>query len=140
MHLPSVIGRASSYVHAPARARARPVLVLVAALLAPAVAAAFTFSDGTYGECTTSEGVARELVRAVQDARKQAGLEIADRIVLHVEGDEAVAAALAAHREYLMNETLASAWRRPGADAYVARQDEGDLRWVIHLARDAEAS
>ena len=85
------------------------------------------------------EGVARELVRAVQDARKQAGLEVADRIVLYVEGDDSVAAALAAHREYLMNETLASVWRRPAANAYVVRQDEGDAHWAIHLARDSEA-
>jgi isoleucyl-tRNA synthetase len=95
--------------------------------------------DTTLNDELRREGVARELVRAVQEARKQAGLEVADRIVLYVEGDDTVAAALAAHREYLMNETLASAWRRPGTDAYVVRQDEGDARWAIHLARDAAA-
>jgi len=94
--------------------------------------------DTTLNDELRREGVARELVRAVQDARKQAGLEVADRIVLYVEGDDTVTAALAAHREYLMNETLASAWRRPAADAYVARQDEGDTHWAIHLARDSE--
>ena len=35
-------------------------LVGLVALLAPARASAFVFSDGTYGECTTSEGVVRE--------------------------------------------------------------------------------
>lgn len=83
------------------------------------------------------EGVARELVRAVQDARKQAGLEVADRIALFVEGNAAVEAALAEHRAYLMNETLATAWRQPPG-AFVARQDEGEASWVIHLARDME--
>ena len=34
------------------------------------------------------EGLARELIRSVQDARKQAGLEVSDRIVLFVEGDD----------------------------------------------------
>src|SRR6185503_7679107 len=81
------------------------------------------------------EGLARELVRAVQDARKQAGLEVADRIVLSVEGDAAVAAALAEHREYLMNETLATAWGTPRAGAFVATQEQGEARWVIRLAR-----
>jgi isoleucyl-tRNA synthetase len=75
----------------------------------------------------------------VQDARKQAGLDVADRIVLHVEGDAAVAAALAEHRDYLMSETLASAWRKPGDGEFVATQDEGEARWVIRLAREPAA-
>ena len=50
--------------------------------------------DTTLDDALRREGVARELVRAVQDARKQAGLEVADRIVLFVEGDAAVLAAL----------------------------------------------
>ncbi len=85
------------------------------------------------------EGLARELVRAVQDARKQAGLEVADRIVLCVEGDAAVTAAVAEHRDYLMSETLASAWRKPGAQEFVAAQEQGEARWIIRLARDSEA-
>jgi isoleucyl-tRNA synthetase len=82
------------------------------------------------------EGLARELIRAVQEARKQAGLEVADRIVLMVEGDAAVMAAVAEHRDYLMNETLASTWQKPGKDEFVASQDLGEARWVIRLARD----
>ena len=96
--------------------------------------------DTTLDDALRREGLARELVRAVQDARKQAGLEVADRIVLHVEGDSAVAAALAEHRDYLMSETLASAWRKPGAGEFVATQGEGEARWVIRLARDSAAS
>jgi isoleucyl-tRNA synthetase len=95
--------------------------------------------DTTLDDALRREGLARELVRAVQDARKQAGLEIADRIVLHVEGDAAVTAALGEHRDYLMNETLASAWRKPAAGEFVAAQEQGEARWVIRLARDAEA-
>ncbi len=83
------------------------------------------------------EGLARELVRAVQDARKQAGFEVADRIALLIEGDSAVAGALQHHRDYIMNETLATSWRR-SADAHVATQEQGEAQWVIHLARDAE--
>jgi hypothetical protein len=57
-----------------------------------------------------------------------------------VEGDELVGAALRAHRDYVMSETLASKWRAPpAATAFVARQDEGGARWVIRLARDPEA-
>jgi isoleucyl-tRNA synthetase len=92
--------------------------------------------DTTLDDGLRREGLARELVRAVQDARKQAGLEVADRIVLSVEGDDAVMAALAEHREYLMSETLASAWQKPSNDEFVATQEQGDARWVIRLARD----
>ena len=67
--------------------------------------------DTSLNEELRLEGIARELVRAVQDARKQAGLEVSDRIVLIVEGDERVASALARYRDYLMSETLASSWR-----------------------------
>jgi isoleucyl-tRNA synthetase len=94
--------------------------------------------DTTLNDELRREGLVRELVRAVQDARKQAGLEVADRIELFVEGDQAVAAALDEHRAFLMNETLASTWRRPRADAFVVRQDQADARWVIHLARATE--
>jgi isoleucyl-tRNA synthetase len=53
------------------------------------------------------EGVARELVRLVQDARKAAGLDVSDRIQLGIESGHAVGEALAAHREYVVGETLA---------------------------------
>jgi isoleucyl-tRNA synthetase len=91
--------------------------------------------DTRLDEALRREGLARELVRAVQDARKHAGLDVADRIVLWVEGDAAVAAAVTEHREYLMAETLASAWAAPGAGEFVAKQEQGEARWAIHLAR-----
>ena len=56
------------------------------------------------------EGLARELVRSIQEARKQAGLEVSDRIVLGITGSAGVEAALDEHREYVMAETLASRW------------------------------
>jgi isoleucyl-tRNA synthetase len=86
------------------------------------------------------EGVARELVRAVQDARKQAGLEISDRIVLAIDGDAKVQDALAAHRDYVMSETLASRWAEPPPAArFECGPDEGALRFTLRLARDAES-
>ncbi len=95
--------------------------------------------DTTLDDQLRREGLARELVRAVQDARKQAGLEVSDRIELIVEGDEHVGAAIRDYRDYMMSETLASKWRSPeGGDVFVARQDQGEARWVIRLARDAD--
>ncbi|HEY6568407.1 MAG TPA: isoleucine--tRNA ligase [Actinomycetota bacterium] len=53
------------------------------------------------------EGTARELIRAVQDARKAAGFEVADRIQLGVVAGPAVSAAVSAHRDVIVAETLA---------------------------------
>jgi isoleucyl-tRNA synthetase len=53
------------------------------------------------------EGRAREIVHAVQAARKAAGLEVEDRIELALDGDEALTRAAQAHRDYVAGETLA---------------------------------
>jgi isoleucyl-tRNA synthetase len=53
------------------------------------------------------EGLAREVVRLVQDARKDAGLAVTDRIVVGVEASGDVARALEAHRDDVAEETLA---------------------------------
>jgi isoleucyl-tRNA synthetase len=55
-----------------------------------------------------AEGVARDVVRAVQQARKDAGLDVADRIRLTVEASESVATAIQAHQQFLASETLAA--------------------------------
>jgi isoleucyl-tRNA synthetase len=53
------------------------------------------------------EGLVRDLVRHVQNIRKEIGLDVVDRIrVGYVAGDE-LAAAVQAHSEYLAGETLA---------------------------------
>jgi isoleucyl-tRNA synthetase len=53
------------------------------------------------------EGLARELVRLVQEARKTAGLDVSDRILLGVETSGEVAQSLQVHRDYVAAETLA---------------------------------
>ena len=54
------------------------------------------------------EGLAREVVHAIQAARKQAGLDVSDRISLTLGGDEALLAAARAHEQYVAGETLAT--------------------------------
>jgi isoleucyl-tRNA synthetase len=53
------------------------------------------------------EGRAREIVHAVQSARKNAGLAVEDRIELALAGNPTLLDAVAAHRDYLARETLA---------------------------------
>ena len=55
------------------------------------------------------EGRGREVVHAVQNARKSAGLAIEDRIALSLDGDEALMGAVSEHRDYVAGETLAVA-------------------------------
>ena len=54
------------------------------------------------------EGLARELVNRIQSMRKEADFHVADRIALSVAGDADICAALEAHRDYVMGETLAT--------------------------------
>ena len=92
--------------------------------------------DTKLDEPLVLEGLARELVRTVQEARKQAGLDVADRIRLHVTGSAQVESALREHREFLMNETLAQVWSDaaiPGA--YRAEQSLDDAHWAIELEK-----
>ena len=53
-----------------------------------------------------AEGLARDVVRAVQQARKAAGLDVSDRVVTTVATDAAAAAALGTHRDMVQAETL----------------------------------
>src|SRR5215211_2871956 len=54
------------------------------------------------------EGLAREFVRRVQDLRKSADLDVANRIQLFVEASADLRAAINAHRDYITAETLTS--------------------------------
>ena len=54
------------------------------------------------------EGLAREVVHAVQDARKAAGLDVEDRIALTLGGDAGLLDAVRAHEPYVAGETLAT--------------------------------
>ncbi|MFJ2355324.1 isoleucine--tRNA ligase [Frigoribacterium sp. NPDC087798] len=53
-----------------------------------------------------AEGLARDVVRAVQQARKTADLDVSDRIVTTLTTDAVAAAAVEAHRELISRETL----------------------------------
>jgi isoleucyl-tRNA synthetase len=63
--------------------------------------------DLSIDEDLRREGRAREIVHAVQNARKSAGLQVEDRIELALAGDPALLDAAQAHLDYLAGETLA---------------------------------
>jgi isoleucyl-tRNA synthetase len=66
----------------------------------------FLILDGKVTAELAAEGLARDVVRAVQQARKDAGLDVSDRIRLTLEASDDVLAAVAEHSELVKSETL----------------------------------
>ncbi len=60
------------------------------------------------------EGLARDLVRAVQQARREADLDVSDRISLSITGSDAVLEAARAHEQLISRETLATSYEVGG--------------------------
>jgi isoleucyl-tRNA synthetase len=77
------------------------------------------------------EGLAREIVHAVQNARRQAGLEITDRIELTLGGDEELLAAAREHQAYVAGEVLAQSVVYDGAGGASATVDGRTLQIAV---------
>jgi isoleucyl-tRNA synthetase len=94
--------------------------------------------DLTMDDELRAEGWAREVVRVVQNARKDAGLEVSDRIELALGGDEDLLAAAREHEGYVAGEVLATAVMYD-ADGHGAEStiDGRDLRVAVTRADSA---
>jgi isoleucyl-tRNA synthetase len=86
-------------------------------------------------EALRNEGLAREVVHAVQAARKTAGLNVEDRIALTLGGDEELLAATRAHEDYVAGETLATSVTYDGADGDAARAEIEGRPLLIAVSR-----
>jgi len=87
-----------------------------------------------------AEGTARDVVRIVQQARRDAGLSVSDRIRLAIGADGAVAEAVRAHARFLAAETLAvSLDVLPAGDVRADPQPAGDGLVKVALTREAPA-
>jgi isoleucyl-tRNA synthetase len=85
-----------------------------------------------------AEGMAREIVHRLQNARKAAGLEIEDRITAYISGaPDAVTSALAAHDAYLRQETLSDDVRLESApaNAYSEEQDIEGVKLTLGVVK-----
>jgi isoleucyl-tRNA synthetase len=80
------------------------------------------------------EGLAREVVHAVQAARKDAGLNVEDRISLRLGGDESLLEAVRAHENYVTAETLATSLELGEADGASATIEGRELRIQVAKA------
>ncbi|MDY6055131.1 isoleucine--tRNA ligase [Micrococcus sp.] len=88
-----------------------------------------------------AEGTARDVIRAVQAARKDAGLEVADRVRTRIEGPAAVIAALEAHRDLVAADTLTVALELVDSGAADPRADRAEdaMRTVAVTVEKAQA-
>jgi len=86
-------------------------------------------------EALRREGLAREVVHAVQAARKSAGLNVEDRIALVLGGDDELLAATRAHEEYVAGETLATSVAYDGAGGSASAADIEGRRLLIAVTR-----
>jgi isoleucyl-tRNA synthetase len=80
------------------------------------------------------EGLAREVVHAVQNARKAAGLAVEDRIDLSLGGDEELVGAARAHEAYVAGETLASSVAYGASNGHVATIEGRHLQIGVERA------
>ena len=90
-------------------------------------------------EALHREGLAREIVRAVQNERKEAGLDVSDRIRLRLGGEPALLVAAREHERYIAGEVLAvevafADGDGDGDGAALARIENMDLRISVTKA------
>jgi len=103
-------------------------------------------SEGGYSVAITTEitpeleleGRARELVHLVQNMRRSAEFDIADHIVTYYHGDEALEEVIAAHGDYIRQETLSRELTRgvPPEGAYTEEQKVNGLAVVLGVVRE----
>jgi isoleucyl-tRNA synthetase len=92
--------------------------------------------DTTITEELREEGIMRELVRHIQNARKQAGLEVSDRIALLIETESPeIQQAVSTHLAAIKAETLTEEYGEVPADAFLATVKVEGLEVKINLAR-----
>ena len=89
-----------------------------------------------------SEGLARELIRIVQEARKAAGLDVSDRIALGIVVDGPAAEARDAHAALIAAETLATELSTAAVDGatYTTEADVEGRRVRLSLRRSGEVA
>src|SRR6202171_4350137 len=78
------------------------------------------------------EGLAREVVRAIQDRRKKLGLNVEDRIETRYDADGLLVRALERHGDYVKNETLSVTLEKGRAEDFNGEEMmlEGEQIWI----------
>jgi len=80
------------------------------------------------------EGLAREFVSVLQQARKGQGLEVSDRVRVAFDGEADVVAAIAKHASAISEDVLAVELRRDAAAATVETINGKPVRYSLERA------
>ena len=88
--------------------------------------------DSVITEELKLEGLAREVVRVIQDRRKKLGLSVEDRIETRYDADGLVARAFERHGNYIKSETLSTSLTPGREDDFDGEQMmlEGEQVWI----------
>ena len=80
------------------------------------------------------EGYARDLVRGIQNLRKESGFSVTDRIKLNVGGTEELKSAFSLFRDFIMGETLATeaTWSE---NLSAAKVESDTLTWQVAVEK-----
>ena len=73
------------------------------------------------------EGIVRDVVRSIQNLRKESGLEVTDRIRIYLSGADKVKDAVESYEDHLLQETLGDKWfweEKSDAHAISCGEDE----------------
>ena len=90
--------------------------------------------DPEISEDLKREGIIRDLVRYVQNMRKETDLDVTDRIRLYLYGSEAMEEAVKTFEDYLMTETLSVDWRWKQTNESV-EVECGDEKCLVNLEK-----
>lgn len=81
------------------------------------------------------EGYVRDLVRGIQNLRKESGLNVTDRIKLSVSGDEELKAAYEMFAGFVSGEVLASSAEFTASISNPTEVDADDKKWSISIEK-----
>lgn len=82
--------------------------------------------DTTLDEALTFEGYARDLIRAIQDTRKEMGFLVTDRLQLSLTSENTILAGiLSSHKELIESETLCTLAENLSSEEKIVELDEG---------------
>ena len=81
------------------------------------------------------EGYVRDLIRGIQNLRKESGFEVTDRINLIVSGDDELKSSYEMFKDFISSETLAASSEFAASISGGTEVDADDKKWRISIVK-----